>query len=243
MDLKKEAAREAYALIENKSSIGLGDGSAVRYLASYIIDGIRNGLQITLFTSSEKTDEFLRKSGIVPNDISATDYLNKYFDGCDQIDVHLNALKSGSGIHTQEKLLGSMSDHFIIMADESKFITVFDPQFPLVLEALPQAAGYIIRQMKSIYPASMFSMRKSPDNISKLLLTRNGNCLIDCHFPNWPDPESVQNNIRRITGVVEISLFYNLVNTAIIAGKTGINKYIKMDGAVSLISRKPLELP
>jgi len=96
--------------------------------------------------------------------------------------------------------------------------------------------------MKSIYPGALFSMRNSPDNISRVLTTRNGNYLIDCHFPSWPDPELVQNHIRGIVGVVEISLFYNLVNTAIIAGRNGIDGYFKKNGAVSLLSRKPLNL-
>jgi ribose 5-phosphate isomerase A len=241
MDLKKEAARVAYSLIENKSSIGLGDGSAVRYLASYIIDGMRMGLELTLYTSSYKTEEYLRESGITANDISTIDQLNQYFDGCDQIDGQLNALKSGSGIHTQEKLLAAMSNNFFILADESKFISEFGTEFPLVLEVLPQAVRFVARQMKSKCPGLTCSIRKSPDNPGSLLTTRNGNHLIDCHFPRWPDPEFIQNQARAIVGVVEISLFYNLANYAIIGGKNEVCQYGKKYGVVSLISRHSLE--
>ena len=241
MDLKKEAARVAYSLVENNSSVGLGDGSAVRYLAAFIIDGIREGLQVRLFTSSFKTEEFLRESGMTVNDISLTDHLNLYFDGCDQIDIQLNALKSGAGIHTQEKLLAAMSKKFIILADESKFISKFSPEFPLVLEVLPQAAGFIAHQLKTICPDAAISIRKSPDDGELNLITRNGNILFDCGFPEWPDPELIQNQARSITGVIEISLFYNMVNDAFIAGKNGIDRYSRKNGVVGLTSWFPLE--
>jgi ribose 5-phosphate isomerase A len=241
MDLKKEAARAAYSLIENNSSVGLGDGSAVRYLASYIINGIREGLRVNLFTSSYKTEEFLAESGMKVNEISGTDHLNQYFDGCDQLDRQLNALKSGAGIHTQEKLLAVMSENFIILADESKFISEFDPQFPLVLEVLPQAVRYITEQIKLICPGSALSIRKSTDHSNSFVITRNGNYLIDCWFPEWPDPEFIHNQTRSLVGVVEISLFYNIANNAVIAGKTGVDRYSKKNGRVSLVSRQPLE--
>lgn len=241
MDLKKEAARVAYSMIGNNSRLGLGDGSAVRHLAACIIDGIREGLQLTLFTSSFKTEEFLRESGITVNDISCTDRLNQYFDGCDQVDTQLNALKSGAGIHTQEKLFAAMSENFVILADESKFITIFDAQFPLVLEVLPQAMGFILKELKDKFPQTMLSVRKATDNIGSTMITRNGNHLIDCRFPEWPDPEFIQNHIRNIVGVVEISLFFNMVDSAVIAGKNGVMTYRRKNGLVSLISRDPLE--
>jgi len=37
------------------------------------------------------------------------------FDGCDEVDEQLHALKSGDGIHTKEKLIASMADHYIML--------------------------------------------------------------------------------------------------------------------------------
>lgn len=242
MDLKKEAARVAYSLVENNSSIGLGDGSAVRWLSGYIIDGIRGGLRLNLYTSSLKTQQFLQESGITVNDISTVDRLDQYFDGCDQLDRQLNALKSGAGIHTQEKLLAAMAKYFILLADESKFISEFDPRFPLVLEVLPQAVGFIMKELKRICPGVSLSIRKSPENMNATIITRNGNNLIDCWFKEWPDPEFIQNQTRNITGVVEISLFYKIANEAVIAEKNGVLRYQRKNGLVNLIGQHPMEL-
>jgi ribose 5-phosphate isomerase A len=225
MDLKKEASRVAYTLISNNTSVGLGDGTTVRLLAGYLIDGMNAGLNVRVYSSSEQTQDFLKVAGITASDIYGADTLDLYFDGCDQIDNQLNALKSGSGIHTMEKLLASMAKKFIIIADASKYVTKLESKFPLVLEILPQAISFIHKKMQSLYPEAKLSMRKSPDNGDKPIITRNGNYLMDCRFPEWPEPETVQIQCKKITGVVEISLFYNMVNEAIIAGEDGILRY------------------
>src|SRR5664279_1975727 len=103
-----------------------------RYLASHVIDGIGAGLTLNVYTSSLQTQDFLEAAGIPVSDISKVDSLDQYFDGCDQIDHKLNALKSGSGIHTTEKILASMAKKFIIMADASKYVSKLESKTPLV---------------------------------------------------------------------------------------------------------------
>ena len=242
MDLKKEAARVAFSLVENNSSLGLGDGSAVLNLAAYLVDGIRRGQRLKLYTSSFKTQQFLLESGITILDISWADSLDQYFDGCDQVDKQLNALKSGSGIHTQEKLLASMAKHFFILADESKFISVFDPKFPLVLEVLPQALVFVMKELKRICVHAELTVRKSVNDGNIFQITRNGNNLIDCIFPKWPDPGFIQSQTRSIAGVVEISLFYKIADEAIIAGKNCVSRYQRKNDQVNKIGEYPLEL-
>jgi ribose 5-phosphate isomerase A len=242
MDLKKDAARLAFTLVENNSSVGLGDGSAVLNLAAYLLDGINQGLKVNLYTSSFKTEQFLEESGVIVNDISKSDSLNQYFDGCDQVDGKLSALKSGSGIHTQEKLLATMAQHFFILADESKFVTEFDSRFPLVLEVLPQAINFVMKELKRIYTGVNLSIRRSANAENALQVTRNGNNLIDCFFPEWPDTELVQYLTHMIIGVIEISLFYKIADEALIAGKNGVSRYQRQNDQINKISEHPLEL-
>jgi len=224
MDLKQEAARTAFTLIANNTSVGLGDGRTIKWLASYLIEGINSGLNVKLYSSSIQTQQYLQVAGIPIVDISLTDSLDQYFDGCDQIDEHLDVLKSGAGIHTQEKLFSSMAKKFIILAESSKFVSRFDPKFPLVVEALPQAVKFIFKEMKKSFPAASFSLRIS-EFLKKPVITRNGNYLIDCFFTEWPESGYVNAECKSITGIVEISLFHKMVHEAIIAGNTGIQKY------------------
>jgi ribose 5-phosphate isomerase A len=224
MDLKKEVARVACTLITSNTSVGLGDGSTVRLLASYLKDGIASGLNVQLYTSSIQTHQFLKQFGIETLDISLTDSLDLYFDGCDQIDADLNALKSGAGIHTNEKLLAAMAKRFIILGDASKFVPKLDNKFPLVLEVLPQAVCFVLRKIKSIISQAQLSVRIS-DHADKPVITKNGNYLIDCFFQEWPALEFIDSQCKNITGVVEISLFYKMAHEAIIAGNNGIHTY------------------
>jgi ribose 5-phosphate isomerase A len=235
MDVKKEAARVASTMVDENTSVGLGDGSTVRLLAEYLIHRMNAGLEIRLFTSSLQTFEFLRRRDVLVNDISRTDALDIYFDGCDQVDGQLNALKSGSGIHTMEKLLASMAKKFVIIGDESKFVQKLDSKFPLVLEVLPQADAFVQRIMLSLFPGCRFTVRKVQDTEDKPVLTRNGNHLIDCFFQEWPELEMIQIQSKKITGVVEISLFYHMANEAIIAGNDGIKRYAKRNDRVELL--------
>ena len=235
MDVKKEAARVACTLINDNTSVGLGDGSTVRLLAEFLIEKMNAGLNVRLFTSSLQTQDFLLKSDVLVNDISRTDILDIYFDGCDQIDDRLNALKSGSGIHTMEKLLASMAKKFVIIGDYSKFVQRLDPKFPLVLEVLPLAISFVQRTILSIYPECTLAIRKSPAPENKPVLTRNGNLLLDCWFREWPDLEIIQMQSKKITGVVEISLFYQMVNEAIIAGTDSVARYAKTNDRIHLL--------
>jgi ribose 5-phosphate isomerase A len=193
------------------------------------------GLEIRLYTTSLQTLEFLQRRDVLVNDISGIDTFDIYFDGCDQIDSNLNALKSGSGIHTMEKLLGSMAKKFVIIGDDSKFVQRLDPAFPLVLEVLPVAIAYVQRIMSSLYPVSVLVIRLLPDQEYEPVLTRNGNLLLDCYFPEWPELEVLQVQCKKITGIVEISLFYQIVNEAIIAGRDGISRYERRNGQTHLL--------
>ncbi len=234
MDLKKEAARAASLLVKNNTSIGLGDGSTIKYLAEFIINDLKNpGKKI--YTSSASTKIFLQDAGIIVNDISTTDNLDIYFDGCDQVDYNLNAIKSGSGIHTQEKLFATMANRFVILADTSKFVAVPDKKFPLVIEVLPQATIFVQKEIKNIIPETIFNVRmQAGENI--FVKTQNGNLLIDCFFNEWPDLEFINNECKKITGLVEISLFYKIATDAIIAGINGTQFYERKNDKVSLIN-------
>jgi ribose 5-phosphate isomerase A len=238
MDFKKEAARIAFTLIRNNSVVGLGDGSTIRFLAEYIIDEIKKGLTLRLYTSSRQTQIFLQEGGITVNDFSLTDELDQYFDGCDQVDSQLNAFKSGAGIHTTEKILASMAKKFILLAEDSKFVDTLENKYPLVLEVIPQAGFFVKRKMKSMFPDTILSTRITEDNKTPVT-TRYGNYLIDCRFPVLPELELLQNNCKNITGVVDISLFYKLAHGAVIVGNQGVRRFERKNNLVTMIAVDP----
>lgn len=221
MDLKKEAAAKAITLVSNKTIVGLGAGSTIAYLVEFFKHEIENGLQVKFATSSFSTKQLLLKSSCIVLETSSLSKVDIYFDGCDQLDKELNALKSGGGIHTQEKLLASMADQFIILGDETKLVNNFDTRFPVVIELLPEAASFVPVKIQTLFPNSKSVFRIS-DKKDGYVITDNGNCLLDVWFQTWPDLETVNLVLKTVTGVVETSLFYKMSHKAIIAGKDGV---------------------
>lgn len=224
MDLKKEAAKKATGFIRNKSTVGLGAGSTITYLADFLKKEINNGLHVKLVTSSASTRQLLLKNELDVLPIAAVGKIDIYFDGCDQLDKNLNALKSGGGIHTHEKLLASMAEEFILIGDKSKLADHFDTRFPLVTEILPEALIFAEAKIKSLFQGVKSAYRTS-DKKDGFVITDNGNYLLDIWFQQWPDLATLNPVLKTVAGIVETSLFYNLAHKAIIAAEDGVKVY------------------
>ena len=220
-NLKKDAAKKAINLMGDKTIVGFGAGSSIGYLLQFLRLKIENGLSIQFVTSSFSTRQLLMKNKFAVQSIAAFKSIDIYFDGCDQLDTELNALKSGGGIHTQEKLLASMANEFVLIRDESKHVENFDDRFPVVIELLPQAVCYIPDCIENLFPHSRSAYRIS-EKSDGYVITKNGNYLLDIWFGIWPGLSTINPLLKTITGIVETSLFYNLASKAIIAGKEGI---------------------
>ena len=111
--MKKKCALYASKLVKDGMVVGLGGGSTIQYLIDYVKDK-----DIQVVTPSAKTALKAQKEGLTVLNTQYVDHVDIAFDGCDEVDSHLNALKSGGGIHTQEKIIASMADEYIVLVDE-----------------------------------------------------------------------------------------------------------------------------
>lgn len=220
-DLKQVAAKAALDYIQPGQTIGLGAGSTIAHLVNYLKGEEALFKSITTVTSSYNTLQQLREYGFnikQPGDVCRLDI---YFDGCDQFDHQLNALKSGGGIHTQEKLLAAMADKFILIGDGAKYVTQLYTTFPVVIEVIPEAVPFVMKQLKKIFSLANPELRLS-NKKDGAVITEHGNLLIDIWFRSFPPLDSLNHRLKEIPGVLETSLFYNMAHTAIIAGKKGV---------------------
>lgn len=221
MNFKQQAAAKAITLISENNIVGLGAGSTIAFVVEFLKKEIGKGLSLKLVTSSFTTMQLLLKEKLPVLPTSIFNEIDIYFDGCDQFDKQLNALKSGGGIHTQEKLLASMAKQFVLVGDESKLVDTFDTKYPLVLEILPQAIAFVPYKIEKLYKSKNISMRMN-DKKDGPVITENGNYLLDVYFENWPGLAEINPACKNITGIVETSLFYGLARKAIIAGEKGV---------------------
>ena len=221
MNLKTASALKAVELIRNNSIIGLGAGSTMAFMVEYLADEVKNGLQIQVVSSSFSTRELLLQKGFKVLSIQDIAEIDIYFDGCDLVDKNLNALKSGGGIHTIEKLLASMAKEFILVVDTTKYVKEFNTDFPLVVEFLPQALSFVPATVKRLFEGALTSIRFSNKKDGPVI-TENGNYLLDIKFNTWPPLDILAASIKEIAGIVDSSLFYGLVNKVIVASTDGV---------------------
>src|SRR5262249_61192268 len=67
-----------------------------------------------------------------------------YVDGADEIDASGAMIKGGGGALTREKIVASVADVFVCIADGSKLVETMGA-FPLPVEVVPMARAAVAR--------------------------------------------------------------------------------------------------
>jgi len=224
MDYKKAAAAAALESIRPGSTVGFGAGSTMAQLIGLIAEDTGLAFSLTTLSSSFTTRRLLEQRGFTVREAGRTVRLDLYFDGCDQFDRRLSALKSGGGVHTSEKVLASMADEFVLVGDATKRVERLEATYPLVLEVIPEALSYVSDRVVKFFKPLRSELRLS-DKKDGAVITERGNFLIDCWFDPFPEPAVINDRVTGIPGILEHSLFYNLAHRAIVAGPDGVRQY------------------
>lgn len=214
--MKRKCAVKALEMIRDGMIVGLGGGVTVSMLAEEIE---KAGLQIRAVTPSQDTMRVCLERHIPILPLELVDHVDIAFDGCDELDVHLNALKSTGGIHTREKIAARMAEEYVLLIDESKFKPALTAEHPVVLEVIPSARAYVESEVRKL--GCQISWRSAAGKAG-YQITDDGNYLADLRFEQLPEPGELQNRLKSLTGVVETSLFCQVASRAIIAGQEGI---------------------
>jgi len=220
-DLKQQAAQAALPYIEPHQRIGLGAGSTIAHLIEQVralpfLD------TLTFLTSSYTTKIRLKQAGLMSLETATISHIDRYFDSCDHYDAELNALKSGGGVHTQEKLLAAMSKEFILLVDESKYRErIIQAGTPLCIECLAQAESFVSHTLQTLYPSAKLQVRMG-QNKDGAVISDNGHMLMDIWFHNALPLAQLNRTLQSVPGIIEHSLFYRLANKALVASNEGV---------------------
>lgn len=221
--MKKRCAKEALKYIKDNSIIGLGAGSTISHLVHYIKE---EQIKVKVVTPSFSTENICIKNGIEVLPTCSVSSIDIAFDGCDEVDYDLNALKSGGGIHTKEKIIAKMSNEYILLVDESKVVEKIDFKYPVVLEVIPESMSYVKKVVESL--GGDVSMRSS-NSKDGLVLSDHGMFLMDVIFDK-NKVESIENldkTLNEISGVIDTSLFYNIATKALVVNEKGVREIKK----------------
>lgn len=216
-ELKKICAKEAMKYIKDGMIIGLGGGRSIAYLIDYIKED--SNLKVKVVTPSMKTKLLCIENGLEVLHTCSVDKVAVAFDGCDQVDEDFNALKSGGGIHTKEKLIASMSEDYILLVDEDKFEKKLTFKTPVVLEILEDSLKYVERKVVELGGKPLVRTSDIKDGFT---ISDDGNLLMNVTFNEVKDIEELNNKLKNICGVIETSLFTNVITKVIISSESGI---------------------
>lgn len=210
MSISKFIVQQAISLIKPGMTVGFGGGSTVGLLVKEAANLVN---QIQVLTPSPTTRQLATVLGYTVIDPQYCDRIDIAFDGCDQLDHRHSALKSGGGIHTNEKIIATLADEYWLLAPKNRLVTQFNTDTPLVLEVLPKALALVMHRVAALGGQPTV---RTAGNRDGLTLTDNGNLLIDCHFPSYDQLPKLNQQLSALAGVVETSYFDHLVTNAIL---------------------------
>jgi ribose 5-phosphate isomerase A len=220
MNFKKIAAEKAVEFVKDGMTIGLGTGSTAYWAIQSIGEMVRRGLRVKAIPTSTSTEKLAKELNIPMASFSDVSQIDLTIDGADEIDRDKNLIKGGGGALLREKIVAYNSNEFIVIADESKLVTTLG-KFPLPIEIVPFGAKLTLMQLTQHCDAEI---RKEHD---KIVVTDNGNYIVDCYFGSINDPKSLDSELKAITGVLETGIFFKeKVSKVIVGYSSGIVKVL-----------------
>ena len=202
-ELKKAVGWAALQYVQPGTIVGVGTGST----AAHFIDalGTMKGQIEGAVSSSDASTEKLKSLGI-------------NVDGADEINGHMQMIKGGGAALTREKIIASVADKFICIADASKQVDILG-KFPLPVEVIPMARSAVARQLVKLGGRPEYRQG---------VVTDNGNVILDVHGLEILDAIALENAINGIPGVVTVGLFANRgADVALIGTADGVKTIVK----------------
>ena len=213
-ELKKQVAEAALKYVVEDAAIGVGSGSTVFAFIEFL-SKIKNKVEGAV-AASEASAERLKKHGIRILDLNSVNELQVYVDGADEVTEHLHMIKGGGGALTREKIVAAVAKTFVCICDSSKLVPVLG-KFPLPVEVIPMARGYVGREMLK---------RKAHPVLRENFETDNGNLVLDCHGLTILDPPALEAELNGIAGVVTNGLFARRgADVLLLATPDGVTTY------------------
>lgn len=214
--MKQKCAKAAFGMLKDGMIAGLGGGTTVALLIEEIEKNHRN---IQAVTPSWDTMQLCIRHHIPVLPLEMTKSIDIAFDGCDELDRDLNALKSCGGIHTREKITASMAKEYVLLADEGKLKDRLTFSCPVTVEVIRCAAAYVEACLQEM--GAQVTVRRC-EKKSGLVISDDGNYLMDAKFKQADDIGKLASALDRIPGIAGHSLFYHIASKAVIAKADGV---------------------
>ena len=223
-ELKKNAGILAANKIESGMTVGLGTGSTAAYMVARLGERIQTeGLKIQAVSTSWSTTIQCRQLGIPLMDLGDAEHLDIAIDGADEIDPQKNLIKGRGAAHLLEKIVASMADHYIIIADDGKKVEQLGEKFAVPLEILPNAIASVTYKVHKL--GADLQIRMGAPGKDGPVISDSGNLIADAKFGTINDPEKLDSELNKIPGLLGHGLFIGMANKVILATPNGIEEW------------------
>jgi ribose 5-phosphate isomerase A len=220
---KRAAAVRAVEFVRPGMRLGLGTGSTAKLFVDLLAERVRGGLDVVAVPTSEVTRAQAERLGIKLTTLDETPELDLTIDGADEIAPDLTLIKGGGGALLREKIVAAASAKMLVIADQSKWVTVLG-RFPLPVEIAPFGAAATRCAVEAATASAgcpgAALLRKAPNGHA--FVTDGGHWLLDAQLQRIPDPQALAARLAAVPGVMEHGLFIGLARTAIVAGPDGV---------------------
>jgi ribose 5-phosphate isomerase A len=216
---KEAAGRAAAEHVLDGMVVGLGTGSTVHFALLRLAERVKvERLALRCVPTSLDTERKARVLGLPLVALGDVDSIDLTIDGADEIDARFDMIKGGGGALLREKVVASLSEREVIVADRSKLVERLGVRFALPVEVVPFARAAVARRIAALGAAWTLRMRDARE----ALITDNGNEILDCRFDGGiADAAALERALDEIPGVVESGLFVGLAHALIVGMDDG----------------------
>lgn len=198
-ELKTLVGQAALRYIVPGDIVGVGTGSTVNKFIDALAS-IKGDIRAAV-SSSVTSTERLQALGIQVLDANEVEQLSVYVDGADEIDGLGYMVKGGGAALTREKIVASLAQRFVCIADESKRVQRLG-SFPLPVEIIPMAAQQIGRRFAAMGGQAILRLKDGQP-----LVTDNGQHVLDVTGLQISDPLAFESEVNQWPGVVTVGVF------------------------------------
>ena len=193
-ELKKAAGVRAADMIKDGMIVGLGTGSTAAHMVNRLAERIKTeGIHVTGVSTSWSTTLQCRSLGIPLKEMGEVSHLDMVIDGADEIDPNRNLIKGRGAAHLLEKIVASMTDNYVIIADSGKAVQQLGTKFAVV------------------------KVRMGAPGKDGPVISDSGNLIADAKFAPIADPDKLARDLEHIVGIVGHGLFINMATKVILA--------------------------
>lgn len=203
--------QRALEFVRDGARLGLGTGRAATAFVRALGARVRGGLRVVGVPTSEDTARLATEVGVPLSTLAETPELDLTFDGADEVDPDLNLIKGYGAALVREKIVAASSQRLVILVGDEKIVSVLGARGILPVEVVPFGEALCRRRLAAL---GLDSNPRVKDGA--VVVTDNGNHILDCRVSRIDDPAALDAEILRIPGVLGTGIFAGMADVVLV---------------------------